>query len=53
MLVLTRRSGEKILIGEHIELTVIAVSGNQVKLGIDAPEEVMIVRQELLELDYR
>lgn len=48
MLILTRRPGEKIIIGENIEVTVIAVTGNQVKLGIDAPEDVVIVREELL-----
>ena len=49
MLILTRRSGETILIGDDIEVTVMRVSGNQVRIGITAPEDVHIVRGELLE----
>jgi carbon storage regulator len=48
MLVISRRTGEKVRIAEAIEVTVIAISGNQVKLGIDAPKDVSIVREELL-----
>ncbi|MBT8149243.1 MAG: carbon storage regulator CsrA [Gammaproteobacteria bacterium] len=48
MLILTRKIGEKILIAEEIEVTVLHVSGGQVKLGIDAPSEVSIMREELL-----
>ncbi|NNL56652.1 MAG: carbon storage regulator CsrA [Pseudomonadales bacterium] len=48
MLILTRKIGEKILIAEEIEVTVLHVSGSQVKLGIDAPSEVSIMREELL-----
>lgn len=47
MLVLTRKPGEKIRIGEDIEITVISISGNRVKLGIDAPSEVGIRRSEV------
>ena len=42
MLVLTRCSGEKIQIGDDIEVTVIAVKGNHVKIGIEAPEDVLV-----------
>lgn len=48
MLVLSRKGGEKIHIGEGIVLTVVEVRGNVVRLGIDAPEDVPIVRDELL-----
>ena len=48
MLILTRKPGEKILIANDIELTVLHVSGTQVKIGIDAPQDVTIMREELL-----
>ena len=47
MLVLTRKLGESITIGDHIKVTVISVRGNQVKLGIDAPAEVPVHRAEI------
>ncbi len=47
MLVLTRRLGEAITIGENIRIVVVDISGHQVKLGIDAPKEVEIYREEL------
>jgi len=49
MLVLSRREGEKILIDQDIELVIIELRGNQVKIGIAAPKEVEIVRTELLD----
>lgn len=49
MLVLTRRIGETLIIDGDIEVTLLGVGGIQVKIGIDAPEEVEIVRDELLE----
>ena len=49
MLVLTRRSGETILIGDDIEITILAVDGSQIRVGIDAPEDVKILRGELLD----
>lgn len=49
MLVLTRRIGESIKIGDDITLTVTDVNGSQVKLGIAAPSDVPILRQELTE----
>jgi len=48
MLVLSRRRGERIVIGPNIELTVVAVCGNRVRLGVQAPPEVTILRNELL-----
>jgi carbon storage regulator len=48
MLVLSRRPGEKVIIGPAITLTVVAVSGNHVRVGIDAPDPVRIRRAELV-----
>jgi carbon storage regulator len=48
MLVLTRKVGEKIYLGENIVVTVTAVSGQQVRLGFTAPPEVAILRNELV-----
>jgi carbon storage regulator len=47
MLVLSRKPGEKIIIGGNITLTVVGVRGNQVKIGIDAPDGVRLFRGEL------
>lgn len=47
MLVLTRKSGESIRISDDIEITVISVQGDKVKLGIDAPKHVDIHRKEV------
>ncbi len=51
MLVLTRRLGESIVIGENIIVTVLSVKGGQVRLGIEAPKEVSIQREELLKTE--
>lgn len=48
MLVLTRKSGESLIIGDEVTITVVEVRGNQVKIGIDAPESVKVYREELL-----
>lgn len=48
MLILTRRVGEKLVIHDSIEVQVMAVKGNQVRIGIAAPPEVSVVREELL-----
>jgi carbon storage regulator len=47
MLVLTRKQGECVMIGEHVEVTVLEVHGNRVKLGFRSPLEVPIHRQEV------
>lgn len=47
MLVLTRKTGESIMIGDTIEVKIIAVEGDQVKLGIDAPSSVKVYRSEV------
>jgi carbon storage regulator len=51
MLVLNRKVGERILIGDNIVVTVVRVQGRQVRIGIEAPGEVAIRRQELLPQD--
>jgi carbon storage regulator len=50
MLVLSRKLGEKICIGENISITVVDIDRGKIRLGIDAPREVPIFRQELLPL---
>jgi carbon storage regulator len=47
MLVLSRRQGEEIVIGDNIRLTVVAIQGNKVRLGVTAPPYVSIQREEL------
>ena len=49
MLILTRRPGESINIGDDIEISVLEIRGNQVRLGINAPTDVLVLRSELLE----
>lgn len=48
MLVLSRKVGETVVIGEQIRVTVVAVQGNQVRLGFSAPQDVRIFREELV-----
>ena len=47
MLMIRRRCGESVLLGENIEVLVLEVAGNRVKLGISAPREVIVLRNEL------
>ncbi|MDX8403090.1 MAG: carbon storage regulator CsrA [Mariprofundaceae bacterium] len=49
MLILTRKSGETITIGENIQIRVLAVKGGQVRIGVDAPREVSVNREEVYE----
>lgn len=50
MLVLSRRKGESLLIGEHIILTVLEVQSDKVKIGIEAPRDISVLRKELFDL---
>ena len=49
MLILTRRVGETIRIGDHVSVTVLGVKGNQVRVGVAAPKNVAVHREEIYE----
>lgn len=49
MLILTRRVGETVVIGDEVTVTVLGVKGNQVRLGVNAPREVAVHREEIFE----
>ncbi|MEC8063624.1 MAG: carbon storage regulator CsrA [Pseudomonadota bacterium] len=49
MLILTRRIGEVLVIGEDVKLTVLGVRGHQVRIGVDAPKDVAVHRKEIYE----
>jgi len=49
MLILTRRTGETVMIGNDVTLTVLGVKGNQVRIGINAPKSVPVHREEIYE----
>ena len=51
MLVLTRKRGERIIIAEEITITVVRIGDDSVRLGVDAPREVRVLRAELLPID--
>jgi carbon storage regulator len=53
MLILTRRAGEAVRIGADIEVTVMAVNGSQVRIGINAPRDVAVDREEIAERKRR
>ncbi len=49
MLILTRRVGETLMIGDNVTVAVLGVKGNQVRIGVNAPKEVAVHRQEIYE----
>jgi carbon storage regulator len=53
MLILTRRAGETLRIGDNVEVTVMAINGSQVRIGIKAPRHVIVDREEIAERKRR
>ena len=49
MLILTRRVGETVMIGDDVTVTVLGVKGNQVRIGVNAPRDVAVHREEIFE----
>lgn len=47
MLILTRRVGESLIIGDDVTVNILGVKGNQVRIGVDAPKEVSVHREEI------
>jgi len=47
MLILTRRVGETLMVGDNVTVTVLGVKGNQVRIGVNAPKEVSVHREEI------
>lgn len=49
MLILTRRVGESVMIGDEVTITVLSVKGNQVRVGVNAPRHIAVHREEIYE----
>lgn len=47
MLILTRRVGESLMVGDDVTITVLGVKGNQVRIGVDAPKDIAVHREEI------
>jgi len=47
MLILTRRVGEKLVIGENVTVTILAAKGRQIRIGIEAPHDITVYREEI------
>lgn len=48
MLVLTRRKGESVLIGDKVEITIVEIQGDKIKIGVSAPKKIEVLRKELV-----
>ena len=53
MLILTRKVGESLLIGDDVSITILNIRGNQVKIGVQAPKDVSVHREEIYQRIYQ